>query len=101
MDGVFKLEITETIDQLKTLLNEQKTVFGKERVQALYLLKLGQIKTLAATSCWSRKRSYNCTLMATSISSGRAQPTAAKPSASGAKARYSQMGANSFNQTAF
>ena len=46
MAGVFKLEITETIDQLKTLLNEQKTVFGKERVQALYLLKLGQVKTI-------------------------------------------------------
>ncbi len=46
MAGVFKLEITETTDQIKTLLNEQKTVFGKERVQALYLLKLGQVKTI-------------------------------------------------------
>jgi len=46
MAGVFKLEIAETIDQLKTLLKEQKTVEGKERVQALYLLKLGHVKTI-------------------------------------------------------
>ncbi len=36
MAGVFKLEIIETVDELKTLLNEQKTVEGHERVQALY-----------------------------------------------------------------
>ncbi len=46
MAGVFKLEITETAEQLKRLLNEQKTVEGKERVQALYLLKRGQVKTI-------------------------------------------------------
>lgn len=46
MAGVFKLEITETAEQLKRLLNEQKTVEGKERAQALYLLKLGQVKTI-------------------------------------------------------
>ncbi len=38
MAGVFKLDITETVDELKTLLGQQKTAFGKERVQALYLL---------------------------------------------------------------
>ena len=46
MAGVFKLEITETTEQLKTRLHEQKTLEGKERVQALYLLKLGQVKTI-------------------------------------------------------
>ena len=46
MAGVFKLEMTETAEQLKSLLNQQKTVEGKERVQALYLLKLGQVKTI-------------------------------------------------------
>lgn len=46
MAGVFKLEIIETVDELKTLLNEQKTVEGHERVQALYLLKLGQVRTI-------------------------------------------------------
>lgn len=46
MAGVFELEITETVDELKTLLKEQTTVFGKERVQALYLLKLGRVETI-------------------------------------------------------
>lgn len=46
MAGVFKLDITETVDELKSLLGEQKTAFGKERVQALYLLKLKKVKTI-------------------------------------------------------
>lgn len=46
MAGVFKLEITETAEQLKTRLRKQKTVETKERVQALYLLKLGQVNTI-------------------------------------------------------
>ncbi len=46
MAGVFKLKITETTSELKTLLGQQKTAFGKERVQALYLLKLRRVKTI-------------------------------------------------------
>ena len=46
MAGVFKLDITETVDELKKLLGEQRTAFGKERVQALYLLKLNKVKTI-------------------------------------------------------
>ena len=46
MAGIFKLDITETLDELKTLLSQQKTAFGKERVQALYLLKLNKVKTI-------------------------------------------------------
>ena len=46
MAGVFKLDITETVDELKTLLGQQKTALGKERVQALYLLKLKKVKTI-------------------------------------------------------
>ena len=46
MAGVFKLEITETVEELKTLLGCQKTDSGKERVQALYRLKLEQVKTI-------------------------------------------------------
>lgn len=46
MAGVFKLEIAETADQLKTLLLSQKTVESKERVQALYMLKLGRVNTI-------------------------------------------------------
>jgi putative transposase len=50
MAGVLKLDITETIDQLKTLLAQQTTARGKERVQALYLLKIGQVTTLKELS---------------------------------------------------
>lgn len=46
MAGVCKLEIIETQKELKTLLAQQKTVSRKERVQALYLFKIGQVKTV-------------------------------------------------------
>ncbi len=46
MTGVCKLEIIETQKELKTLLAQQKTASRKERVQALYLFKIGQVKTV-------------------------------------------------------
>lgn len=46
MAGVCKLEIIETQKELKTLLAQQKTASRKERVQALYLFKIGQVKTV-------------------------------------------------------
>jgi putative transposase len=46
MSGVLNLEIAESREHLKSLLNQQKTAQGKERVQALYLLKIGQVKTV-------------------------------------------------------
>lgn len=50
MAGVLKLHITETGEQLKTLLAQQTTARGKERIQALYLLKIGQVQTLKELS---------------------------------------------------
>ena len=46
MPGVLKLNITESGEELKTLLSKQTTATGQERIQALYLLKIGQAKTL-------------------------------------------------------
>ncbi|MDZ4877854.1 MAG: IS630 family transposase ISMae27 [Chroococcidiopsis cubana SAG 39.79] len=46
MSGVVKIDITESVEELKTLLAAQKTAFGKERVQALYLLKTKQVETV-------------------------------------------------------
>lgn len=46
MSGVLKINITESPATLKTLLAQQKTATGKERVQALYLLKTAQIETV-------------------------------------------------------
>lgn len=46
MVGVWKLEITESEEELKTLLREQKTASGKERIQLLYVLKSEQAESL-------------------------------------------------------
>lgn len=46
MAGVYKLEIHECEDDLKQLLRQQKNASDKERIQLLYLLKSGQVKTV-------------------------------------------------------
>ena len=46
MAGVCKIEITETVPELKTLLNHQKTVSGFQKIQALYLFKIRQVSTV-------------------------------------------------------
>lgn len=46
MSRVVKLEISETQEELQELLRKQKTGSGKERVQALYLLKTRQVETV-------------------------------------------------------
>lgn len=46
MAGICKVKIIETAAELKSLLSQQKTVCGYERVQALYLLKIGRIETV-------------------------------------------------------
>ncbi len=50
MAGILKINIIETSEDLKTLLIKQTTARGKERIQALYLLKIGQVKTLKELS---------------------------------------------------
>jgi transposase len=42
MPGVSQIEIHETSQTLKALMLEQTTVAGRERLQALYLLKSGE-----------------------------------------------------------
>ena len=46
MSGVVKINITEDPETLHTLLSQQKTAQGFERVQALYLLKIKQVETV-------------------------------------------------------
>jgi hypothetical protein len=43
MSGVIKIEITETVDELKELLKLTEHQGVKERVQALYWLKSDQL----------------------------------------------------------
>ena len=57
MSGVCKINIVESAQTLKTLLAQQKTAIGKERVQALYLLKTRQIETVQHLAvCLGRDR---------------------------------------------
>ena len=46
MTGVVKINITETASDLKKLLEQQKTAYALERLQALYLLKTQQVETV-------------------------------------------------------
>ncbi|MEM8781199.1 MAG: helix-turn-helix domain-containing protein [Cyanobacteria bacterium P01_G01_bin.49] len=48
MSGTIKIEITETVDELKELLKAIENQEVKERIQALYWLKSGQVKTTQA-----------------------------------------------------
>lgn len=48
MSRVFKLEVLESIETLKSLLKEEKDVRKRERLQFLFLYKSGQIKTRQA-----------------------------------------------------
>ena len=46
MAGVTKVKIKESAEELHELLRKQKTALAKERIQALYLLKIEQVKTI-------------------------------------------------------
>ena len=48
MSSVVKIEILETVDELRELLRSNETKEVRERVQALYWLKSGQVKTTKA-----------------------------------------------------
>ena len=50
MSGISKLEIKETVEELRELLAIQKTASNKERVQLLYLLKTGHGQTISHTA---------------------------------------------------
>lgn len=45
MAGLLKLTIPESAEELKQLLHRQTTAASKERLQALYWLKTGKVKT--------------------------------------------------------
>lgn len=50
MAGVYKIDITESEEELKQLLKREKTGSGKERIQVLYLLKTKKAKTVQEAS---------------------------------------------------
>ena len=50
VSGVIKIEIYETVDELRELLQSTEMKEVKERVQALYWLKSGQVQTVKASA---------------------------------------------------
>lgn len=46
MSGISKIKIKESIETLKSLLNEQKSSDFFQKIQVLYLLKTQQVKTI-------------------------------------------------------
>lgn len=50
MAGVYKLDIAESVEDLKQLLRSQKSASDRERIQLLYLLKSEQAKTVQAAA---------------------------------------------------
>jgi transposase len=46
MSGVPKIEISESVKELKLLMRKQKTGLGYAKVQALYLLKINAVETI-------------------------------------------------------
>lgn len=46
MCRVVKIEITESSEELQTLLKQQQSAAGKERILAIYLLKTRQVETV-------------------------------------------------------
>jgi transposase len=46
MAKLCQLQITETTEELKALLAQQNTASSREKIQALYLFKIGQVKTV-------------------------------------------------------
>ena len=50
MANKVKLEIKETVDELKELIRDSDNIQVKERLQVLYLLKSGQVTTLKEAS---------------------------------------------------
>ena len=46
MSGVPKIEITESVEDLKSLMKKPKTGLGYAKVQSLYLLKINAVETV-------------------------------------------------------
>ena len=46
MSGVTKIEIAESVEELKLLMKQQKTALGFAKIQTLYLLKMKAIENI-------------------------------------------------------
>lgn len=46
MSGVPRIEIAESVQELKLLMKQQKTGLGYAKIQSLYLLKINAVETV-------------------------------------------------------
>ena len=58
MAGVYKLEISESEEDLKRMLRTQKTASDKKRIQLLYLLKTKQAQSSQHQQYWDGIESH-------------------------------------------
>jgi transposase len=89
MSGVIKIEITETVDELKELLKLIENQESKERVQALYWLKSKQVKTTEAIANLIGKHRTTVSRWLSSYRTGGIKALLTKGKSSGRKRKLS------------
>lgn len=89
MSGIYHLETTESEQELKALLRNQKTASDKERIQLLYLFKSGQAKTIQQAASLLGRHQVTLQKWAKRYRQGGLEQLLRQPSRSGAKSTLS------------
>jgi len=63
MSGVVRIEIRETIEELTTLMREEKDVLRHEKLQVLYWLKTQTVDSILSAAVRRGETSYHNTKM--------------------------------------
>ena len=71
MSGVSKIEVLESVTELKALMKEQKRSLEFAKVQTLYLWKIKAVETVRHLAILNRKRRKNNTSMVKNVSRRR------------------------------
>lgn len=85
MSGVIRIEISETVDELKELLKSTENHQVKERIQALYWLKSEQVKTTVAIASLGGRHRTTVSKWMSSYKTGGIKALIAKGKSSGRK----------------
>jgi putative transposase len=101
MSGVIKIEITETVDELKELLKLTQHQGVKERVQALYWLKSEQVKTTEAIAKSIGKHRITVSRWLSSYRTGGIKALLTKGKSSGRNKKLSRSQQESLKQELF
>jgi len=63
MSGVVRIEIRETIEELKTLMSKEKDILRHEKLQFLYWLKTKTLDSVLSAAVRRGETSYHNTKM--------------------------------------